>query len=398
MEEYAATRDRIRGRRGVRLKAFVYLAAASLALTACAPGNSPQEGGEDAPQTAAEYYLPENAALYAPEDAELVAPTGGPESIGPITGQTLTPGYAEALPVPEGPIGDPSKTYNFCFSQGLANNPWSTAQKESLMIEAARHPNIEIQYTETNDPSQQVAQIESCVSRGVDGILVFPHSVGPLTPAIEAVCASGTFIIGMERTVDTDCYNSWIFLDYRQGAIDIAHAIGEYLDGEGIVVETQGTMGSSPQILRHEGFVATLETDYPDITLYETSPGEFDRTAAYESALSFLQSPQGSEIDAWYAQYSEMSLGIRAAMEQTGRTDIPLFTWGDDKSTIAEIMNGNVVAAVPPTPLHADVALRIAIRDLQDEEYPKYVMLEQPALLTAENAEEYGKTTWGSAE
>jgi ABC-type sugar transport system substrate-binding protein len=371
--------------------AAAFMGAAVLALSACAgtPGNA--GGSED------ENYLPENAALYAPENATVFKPSPGKPVTGPITKQTLTFPYAGVSPVADGPIGDPAKTYSFCFSQGLANNPWSTAQKESLMVEAAKHPNVQIKYTETNDPSEQVADLQSCVSQKVDGILVFPQSVGPLTPAIDAICKAGIFVIGMERTVDTDCPDSWVYLDYKQGAIQIANTIGETLKGKGTVVETQGTMGSSPQILRHEGFVATLKSKYPDITVNETSPGDFDRTKAYQAALSFLQSPQGQKIDAWYTQYSEMALGVYAAMQQTGRTNIPLYTWGDDKSTTAAIQRGEVLAAVPATPLHADLALRVAIQAIEKKDYPKRIMLQQPLLLAKENANAYDKTTWGSA-
>ncbi|MDQ3900920.1 MAG: substrate-binding domain-containing protein [Actinomycetota bacterium] len=377
-----------------RTRALACLAAVAFALVACA--NQGGGGGNQGKKSFEDYMNPQNAALYAPKDAQVFQPSPGPPTKGPMTGQTLTLRYSEALPVQDGPIGDPNKTYHFCFSQGLANNPWSTAQQESVRIEAARHPNVDVTYTDTNDPSQQVAQLQSCVSRKVDGILVFPHSVGPLTPAIKNICDAGIFVVGMERTVDTDCYNSWIFLDYLQGAKDIANKIGEDLKGKGVVVETQGTMGSSPQILRHEAFVATMKTKYPGITLHETSPGDFDQTKSYQAALGFLQSPQAQKIDAWYAHLSEMGLGIRAAMEQTGRTNIPIYTWGDDKATVDAIEKGVFVAAVPPTPMHGDLGLRVAIRHIQNQDYPKSILLEQPALLTKDNAAEYGQTTWGS--
>lgn len=383
-----------RSRVSVAAKSLWLTLGGCVVLSACTTSG----GSTGQPSTAQDYYLPENAALYAPSDAQVFKPTEGPVVIGPITKQRLTPQYSKIIEVPDGPVGDPTKTYTYCFSQGLANNPWSTAQKESLMIEAARHPNVVIKYTETNDPSEQVSQLQSCVSQKVNGILVFPQSVGPLTPAIEDICDDKIFVIGMERTVDTTCPNSWIYLDYKQGAIDIAKAIGKDIGGKGVVVETQGTMGSSPQILRHEGYVATMKTEFPDVTLYETSPADFDRTKAYEAALSFLQSPQGKEIDAWYTQYSEMALGVSAALKQTGRTDIPIYTWGDDKPTTSAILNGQVLAAVPATPLHADVALRVAIKALDNQQYPKAIMLQQPLLLTKANAAAYEKTTWGSTE
>jgi ABC-type sugar transport system substrate-binding protein len=368
----------------------------ALALAAAACQNAGATSAHGGGGSAKDYYDPQNAALYAPAGAQVFNPSPGKAEKGPITGQMLTERYSQAVPVKPGPIGDPSKTYHFCFSQGLANNPWSTAQQESLMIEARKHPNVKIDYTATNDPSEQVSQLQSCVSRKVDGIFVFPHSVGPLTPAIKDICKAGIFVVGMERTVDTDCYDSWIFLDYKRGAVDIADAVGKDLKGKGVVVETQGTMGSSPQLLRHEGFAATLATKYPDIKLVETSPGDFDRTKSYQAALGFLQSPKATHIDAWYAHLSEMAFGIRAAMEQTNRTDIPIYTWGDDKQTIDAIEKGVVAAAVPPTPMHADIALRLAIKKIDGEKFPKSLLLTQPSLLTKANAAEYGRATWGA--
>jgi ABC-type sugar transport system substrate-binding protein len=341
------------------------------------------------------FYDPKNAALYAPADATLTTQQPGTAETGPLTKQTLQLPYGKALPVADGPIGDPKKTYTFCFSQALANHPWTTAQKESLMLEAARHPNVKILYFNTNDASEQVQHLRSCASRKVDGVLVWPQSVGPLTPAIDDLCKQKVLVIGMERTIDSTCYTGWVFLDYKQAAVAMAESIAKKLGGKGIVVETQGTPGSSPQILRHEGFVATMKTKYPDITLYETSPTDFDKTKAYEAALNFLQSEKGKQIDAWYTQYGDIALGVRAALEQTGRTDIPIYTVGDDKLITGAIQRDQVLAAVPATPLHADVALRMAILSIEKKPFPKNVLLQQQELITKDNVAEYEKTNWG---
>jgi ABC-type sugar transport system substrate-binding protein len=263
------------------------------------------------------------------------------------------------------------------------------------MLEAARHPNVKILYFNTNDASEQVQHLRSCASRKVDGVLVWPQSVGPLTPAIDDLCKQKMLVIGMERTIDSTCYTGWVFLDYKQAAVAMAESIAKKLGGKGIVVETQGTPGSSPQILRHEGFVATMKTKYPDITLYETSPTDFDKTKAYEAALNFLQSEKGKKIDAWYTQYGDIALGVRAALEQTGRTDIPIYTVGDDKLITGAIQRDQVLAAVPATPLHADVALRMAILSIEKKPFPKNVLLQQQELITKDNVAEYEKTNWG---
>lgn len=382
-----------RGRTPTTLRVIATLAAALLATTAC---SSQLKADSDGQQADGSYYAPENAALYAPSDATSIDQAPGRPVTGPLTGQKLELPYEEALPVPDGPIGDPDETYTFCFSQALPNHPWTTAEKESLMIEADRHPNVKILSYNTDDANQQVEDLRSCASRGVDAVLVWPQSVGPLTPAVEDLCEDDLLVIGMERTVDTDCYDSWVFLDYKQAAVQMAESIAEQIDGEGTVVETQGTMGSSPQILRHEGFVATMQEKYPDIELVETSPTDFDQASAYEAALNFLQSAQGQDVDAWYTQYGDIALGVYAAMEQTGRTDIPLFTIGDDKVVTAQIKAGNIVAAVPATPLHADLALRVAIMAINGEDYPKNILLQQPPIIDKSNVDEYERTNWGS--
>lgn len=382
-----------RSRTTLQLSALVL--ATLLVASAC---SSQLKESSDGKQADGSYYAPENAALYAPDNSTSIEPAAGTPVTGPLTGQKLQLPYEGAIPVPAGPIGDPGKTYTFCFSQALPNHPWTTAEKESLMIEAARHPNVEILYYNTDDANQQVEDLRSCASRGVDGVLVWPQSVGPLTPAIEDLCdKDGLLVIGMERTVDTDCYDAWVFLDYKQAATQMAESIAEEIGGQGTVVETQGTMGSSPQILRHEGFVATMKEKYPDIKLVETSPTDFDQATAYESALNFLQSAEGKDVDAWYTQYGDIALGVYAAMKQTGRTDIPLFTIGDDKVVTAQIKAGNIVAAVPATPLHADLALRVAIKAINGEDYPKDILLQQPPIIDQSNVAEYEKTNWGSA-
>lgn len=382
------------GSRARALRVGALAVATLLMASAC---SSKLKESSDGKQGDGSYYAPENAALYAPADSTSIEPAPGSPVTGPLTGQKLQLPYADALPVPAGPIGDPSKTYTFCFSQALPNHPWTTAEKESLMIEAARHPNVKILSYNTDDANQQVEDLRSCASRGVDGVLVWPQSVGPLTPAIEDLCAKdGLLVIGMERTVDTDCYDSWVFLDYKQAATQMAESIAKEIGGKGTVVETQGTMGSSPQILRHEGFVATMKETYPDIKIVETSPTDFDQAKAYEAALNFLQSAEGKNVDAWYTQYGDIALGVYAAMKQTGRTDIPLFTIGDDKVVTAQIKAGNIVAAVPATPLHADLALRVAIRAINGEDYPKNILLQQPPIIDKSNVADYEKTNWGS--
>jgi ribose transport system substrate-binding protein len=300
--------------------------------------------------------------------------------------------YKDVLPVPDGPIGDPNKTYTICFSQSLTGSTWSAAQKDSVSIEAARHPNIKILATNTDDPLEQVKQLETCMARNPDAVLVWPHSVAPLTPEVEKIADSGVPIVGMERTVATKDYSTWVYLDAEKASVQLADAVGKKLDGKGVVAEMDGAPGTSPQILRRVFFRDALAKNYPDIKVIDTPPSNWDRNQAYKVALDFLQSHDN--IDAWYVQYSADALGVRQAMEELGRTDIPIFTVADGRVAVQNIIDGKLFAVSPWTPVHGDVALRAAIYHLENKDVPKDILLTQPDIITPENAKEALKQEW----
>lgn len=338
------------------------------------------------------------AFLNAPDGATKVTADPGPEVTTPVTKQKVRLNWGATYPVKDGPIGDPKKQYTFCFSQGLVNNPWSTAQRESVMLEAKRHPNLKVLYFNTNDANQQVQDLQTCHNRKADAILVWPQTVGPLTPEINRLCKDNALVIGMERTVATRCYTSWLFLDYPGAATNVAKAIASSLNGKGVVVESQGTPGSSPQILRHKYFADYLKTQ-PGIKLLQTDPTDFGATTAYNAALNFLHSPQGKQkIDAWYSHYEEEAKGIEAALRQVKRTDVPLYTIGGTRQVICMVQAGKVKYLEPgsATPLHGDLAVRLAIMKIEGKQIPKNLLLDSPPAITAENAQAaYKSEGWG---
>lgn len=334
--------------------------------------------------------------LNAPPGATVLPINPGPIVKTPLTHQTVRLMWGSDYPVPAGPIGDPHKHYTFCFSQGLVNNPWSTAQKESVMLEAARHPNLTILYYNTDDPSQQVQDLQTCYNKHVDAILVWPQTTA-LTPEINTLCKAGAVVIGMERTVPSHCFTSYIYLDYPGAVTDIANAIAKGIGYKGTVVESEGTPGSSPEILRHYYFQKVMN-QYPNIKVVETDTTDFGEETGYTAAINFLHSPAAKDIAAWYAHYEEEAIGIEAALKQVGRTNVPIYTIGGTKQSICYVESGNFKYLEPgsATPLHGDLAVRLAIMKIEGKSIPKYLLLKSPTPITAANAKvQYNVEGWG---
>lgn len=370
----------------------------ALSFSACATDDSSEPSATAAAGSAASQETIDKF-LLPPADAEVVDTAPGSIQTGPITGEKLALPYQNIFALPDGPIGDPNKKYKFCFSQALIRHPWAVAQKESIMLEAKRHPNVEVLYYNTDDdPLKQVQDIDTCMAQKADAILIWPHSVGPLTPQIEKAKEAGFPVIGMERTVATDKYDSWLYLDYKKATGQLADAVCEKLGGKGTVAETSGAVGSSPQILRHAGFVEQLNKVCPDVKVVTTAPTDYSRNEGYKVAMDFLQSPKGKDIDAWYIHSGEIGVGVRKAMEELGRTDIPIYTIDGSKTDVQYVKDGKFTAVAPWTPLHADIAFRLAAKQIDGEKIPSSVVLNQPELITSENADEELSRAWGPLE
>lgn len=334
--------------------------------------------------------------LLAPDTAtKFEASQTGTPVTGPISGEPILMPYTDVLPLPDGPIGDPNRTYTFCMSQALTGSTWAVAQQESVQIEAARHPNVKVSYYNTNnDPLKQVQDLETCLAQKVDGIAVWPHSVAPLTPEIEKLKNAGIVVVGMERTVATRNYSSWVYLDNAAATANIAAEVCKKLGGKGTVAETDGAVGSSPQILRRAGFVDGIKAHCPDVKVVFTAPTDYSRGQGYKVATDFLQSGDGQNIDAWYSQYTEIGFGIEQALKDAGKTDIPQYSIVDGKAAVQAVLDGTFAAVAPWNPVHGDVALRAAIYHVLEMDVPKDILLVQPPVITSANAAEQLQLTW----
>jgi ABC-type sugar transport system substrate-binding protein len=377
-----------RPRTGALAVAFVGVLTLATACSQGAPQQGPGGNAGDKSQLSSEV-----TTLLPPSDTPGFAPKYAPAVKGPLTGVDIALPYKDVLPLPDGPIGDPNKTYTFCFSQALTGSTWAVGQQESVMIEAARHPNVKLlTYNTNNDPLKQVADLESCATQGVDAYLVWPHSVAPLTPQIEKLTNSGAVVVGMERLVATDKYSTWLYLDNQKAAADMAESIGKTLGGKGTIVETDGALGSSPQILWRNLLGKSLKEKYPDIKVDYSAPTDYSRASGYKVALDYLQS--GKPIDGWFTQYSEFGFGVAQALKDYKRTDIPHFTVVDGKVAVQALADGTFSAISPWTPVHADVAFRAAVYHLTGKDVPKQMLLEQPPVITKETATEALELTW----
>lgn len=393
----------VRGRARFAVAALVgVLAVVAAGCGGDGGGNAPASGGSGSGGSNSASGSFKNGVFTpppfttAPKDAVVVKADPGPKLKSPITGEMISLPFWGTLPVKAGPIGDPKKTYTVCVSHSLIH-PFPISQKESAALEAARHPNIKlIQRNTDNDPLQQIRDLKDCMNRKVDGVLVYPHSVGPLTPVINQLADAKIPTVGMERTVGTTKYTSWIFLDTEKELDLLTQSICAKVGNKGTVAEMPGVLGSSPQILRHGYLVQGLKKHCPDVKLIQTQATDFSAGTGYSVGLQFMRSPAAKDVKAFFVASTGAGEGLVKAQDQVGK-HIPIFGVDANCKEIEMTEQGKFAGLVDHNPLDGDLALRILIRKIEGKPYPKAVS--QPVVpdytITPENASKAMPTCWG---
>ncbi|WP_175637085.1 substrate-binding domain-containing protein [Oceanobacillus sojae] len=262
------------------------------------------------------------------------------------------------------------------FSQATLNHPFRVAMVEDFEEYLnENHPDVEFLLTDGEDnASTQVSDIETLVSQGVDILVVSPHSSDALTPIIAEVMEKGIPVITVDRTVNTEV-TAHVGADNKEIGQTFGEYIADQVDGEGNIIEIQGTAGSSATIERSEGFREAIEGT--DIELIAEQHADYLR----EPAMSFMEDmlqrfSDTDSIQAIYAHNDEMGLGALDAIKASGREgEIKVFSIDGQNNAFESVDNGGL-AAVAIYPHGGTEAAEIAMKVLEGEDVDEEYILE----------------------
>ena len=285
--------------------------------------------------------------------------------------------------------GAKSNKFVIGFSQANKAEPWRTWMDDTLMKEAATHPELEVLYSDAQqDNSKQVADVENFLRQRVDLLIISPNEAKPLTGVVKKVYDSGIPVIILDRNIEGETYTTFIGADNKE----IGKAAGEYaaqlLNGKGNVVEIKGLPGSTPAIDRSEGFHEGI-AKFPDIKLIADPVGDWLRDKGREQAEAALRANE--KVDLIYAHNDPMAVGAYLAATAMNR-DKGLKIIGIDGLPGAEggakaVEDGKLDATFL-YPNCGKEAIETAVKIMNKQEVPKKLTL-QTQRITKENAAQF---------
>jgi ABC-type sugar transport system substrate-binding protein len=243
--------------------------------------------------------------------------------------------------------------------------------------------NIEIvEFDGKDDSNTQVADLESAISQGVDGVVVSPRDAAVAT-GIQSVLDAGIPVVTFDRNVSDVKTLAHVGADNVRGGEKQGEYLMQILPDGGKIIELEGTTGASPAIDRDAGFKKALEghSEYEIV---------FDQTAAFkrDQGLSVTENAlqANPDVDAIVAANDDMASGAAEAVAGAG-LEVPIIGFDALPETLQAIQEGTITATIEQWPgKQVSGAMSIMVDYLRDKTEPaQHDNFIEPTLIDASN-------------
>ena len=286
-------------------------------------------------------------------------------------------------------------SYKVGFAQSESNNPWRIAETKSFQDTAAECGWDLVVTDAGGSAAKQVADVDSMIAQGIDVLFLPPREESPLIPAVMRAKAAGIPTFLVDRSVDPNVaqagrdYVAFLGSDFVDQGRRAAEWLIENFEGDkGVIIELEGTTGSSPANDRKRGFDEAIAAD-DRFEIVASQSGDFARDAGRQVMETLLQSHP--DVNVVYAHNDEMAIGAIQALEVAGRKpgeDVTVVSIDGTRDALQAIMDGKMGVTVESSPFFGPLSCETMKRYAAGETVEPWVKVED-RIFTAENAAEH---------
>jgi ribose transport system substrate-binding protein len=227
-----------------------------------------------------------------------------------------------------------------------------------------------------SDPAEQVERMQDLIDAKVDAIFIAPHDETTLAPSVVAArrACIPTFVI--DRAVDESVaipgedYVAYLGSDFRREGEQAAEWLIDNTTGDLEIIELEGTIGSSPGVLRKQGFDDRIESE-SRMKLLVSESADFDEDKGYEATKRLMgQYPTANVI---YSHNDGMSFGVITALEEIGLTpgeDVTVVSVDGTAKATQYVIDGKIDVVVECNPKFGPIAFDTMLAYARGEDVP----------------------------
>jgi ribose transport system substrate-binding protein len=271
----------------------------------------------------------------------------------------------------------------------MFSHPFFVAQKRGLE-DAAVRLGVAIDVRDGRDDDRtQIAQVETLLNLGCDGLILCPRDEEALVPAVEAANRAHVPVVTLNRRVNGGDVVCYVGADDAKGGRAQAEALLTALGGKGgSIVYLQGVQGSSPQRQRGEGFKSVIDR-HLEIVIADERFADFQEDRAKSVMTSLARRYRPGEIKAIVAQSDEMALPAAEVARSEGWKKVIVIGFDGTRAAFDAIRAGRLYATVlQDAAEQGDLAVQMMVKHLKKESVPPEKLTLLP-IITKENVDQY---------
>jgi ribose transport system substrate-binding protein len=293
---------------------------------------------------------------------------------------------------------DPGKTVTIGFSGPEADHGWLAAINDSAIAEAEEYPDIELKVANgTNDPNQQISQVETFINAGVDAIVLLPTDGDALTDVATKAMDAGIIVVNVDREFSSPFAARTTILgdNYGMGVSAGTYAcsiIEEQNISDPVIAEIQGIASLPLTQDRSQGFADALSSCGQEVDNQVSA--EFTVESGEEVASNLLQA--APKIDIIWNHDDDQGVGVKQAFDNADRDEFAFIGGAGSCQAMDLIESGEMEATVLYPPTQAADGIKLArllaqdkgLSDLVQVEVPTRIVLNAP-VVTEQNVDQY---------
>ena len=288
-------------------------------------------------------------------------------------------------------------------SQVGAESDWRNANTRSICSAFTPENGFDLIYEDAQQKQEnQIKAVRNFILQEVDYIILSPIVETGWEAVLQEAKDAGIPVILVDRMaeVDEDLYTCWIGSDFEKEGQEAGRWLADDLESRGRkeeeikIVTLQGTLGSSAQIGRTEGFASVMR-EHKNWTMLEMCEGDFTQAKGEEVMEGLLE--RHADIDVVICENDNMAFGAVDAIHAAGRTcgpdgDITILSFDAVQAAFDALLAGEINATFECNPLHGP-RLREIIQTLADgKPVDKIQYMEETYFDTTMDLEEIRKT------
>jgi ribose transport system substrate-binding protein len=168
-----------------------------------------------------------------------------------------------------------------------------------------------------DDRAQQIIVVEDFINRRVDGIVLAPLDDRALCRPVQDAVRENIPVVIIDSSLQGKDYVSFVATDNYKGGVIAAREMGKLLGARGEIFLIRYQEGSASTSKRESGFLDTITTEFPDVSLLVQDQYTGSTT---ETAYQLIENLIGRfpEVDGIFCPNESSTFGALRALQESG--------------------------------------------------------------------------------